>query len=224
MAELNLILLGPPGAGKGTQATNLTADFGLPHIATGDILRAAVAGETDLGKEAKRFMDAGDLVPDSVITGVILERVAEDDARDGFLLDGFPRTVDQADSLGKELEARERRLTGVLLIDTPDDVVIKRISGRRVSRKTGRIYHVDFDPPTHEGRCDVDGSELIQRDDDREETVRKRLVVYHEQTEPLIAYYEDLGLLRRIDGTRSPSEVHAHIRATIATLRLEDEL
>jgi adenylate kinase len=224
MAELNLILLGPPGAGKGTQATNLTADFGLPHIATGDILRAAVAGETDLGKEAKRFMDAGDLVPDSVITGVILERVAEDDARDGFVLDGFPRTVDQADSLGKELEARERRLTGVLLIDTPDDVVIKRISGRRVSRKTGRIYHVDFDPPTHEGRCDVDGSELIQRDDDREETVRKRLVVYHEQTEPLIAYYEDLGLLRRIDGTRSPSEVHAHIRATIATLRLEDEL
>jgi adenylate kinase len=224
MAELNLILLGPPGAGKGTQATNLTADFGLPHIATGDILRAAVAGETDLGKEAKRFMDAGDLVPDSVITGVILERVAEDDARDGFVLDGFPRTVDQADSLGKELEARERRLTGVLLIDTPDDVVIKRISGRRVSRKTGRIYHVDFDPPTHEGRCDVDGSELIQRDDDREETVRKRLVVYHEQTEPLITYYEDLGLLRRIDGTRSPSEVHAHIRATIATLRLEDEL
>jgi adenylate kinase len=224
MAELNLILLGPPGAGKGTQATNLTADFGLPHIATGDILRAAVAGETELGREAKRYMDAGDLVPDKVITGVILERVAEDDARDGFVLDGFPRTVDQADSLGKELEARERRLTGVLLIDTPDDVVIKRISGRRVSRKTGRIYHVDFDPPTHEGRCDVDGSELIQRDDDREETVRKRLVVYHEQTEPLIAYYEDLGLLRRFDGTRSPSEVHAHIRATIATLRLEDEL
>jgi adenylate kinase len=224
MAELNLILLGPPGAGKGTQATNLTADFGLPHIATGDILRAAVAGETELGREAKRYMDAGDLVPDNVITGVILERVAQDDARDGFVLDGFPRTVDQADSLGKELEALERRLTGVLLIDTPDEVVIKRISGRRVSRKTGRIYHIDFDPPAHEGRCDVDGSELIQRDDDREETVRKRLVVYHEQTEPLIAYYEDLGLLRRFDGTRSPSEVHAHIRATIATLRLEDEL
>jgi adenylate kinase len=224
MVELNLILLGPPGAGKGTQAELLTEDFGLPHIATGDILRAAVAAETELGREAKRYMDAGDLVPNSVITGVILERIAEDDARDGFLLDGFPRTVAQADSLGEALNARERRLTGVLLIDTPDDVVVKRISGRRVSATTGRTYHVDFDPPKHEGRCDVDGSELVQRDDDREETVRKRLIVYHEQTEPLIGYYDNLGLLRRFDGTRSPSEVHAHIRATISTLRLEDEL
>ena len=224
MSELNLILLGPPGAGKGTQATLLTEDFGLPHIATGDILRAAVAAETALGREAKRYMDAGDLVPNSVITGVILERIAEDDARDGFLLDGFPRTIEQADSLGEALEASERRLTGVLLIDTPDDVVVKRISGRRVNVATGRTYHVDFDPPKQEGRCDVDGSELVQRDDDREETVRKRLVVYHEQTEPLIGYYDNLGLLRRFDGTRSASEVHAHIRATISTLRLEDEL
>ena len=224
MAELNLILLGPPGAGKGTQATNLTADFGLPHIATGDILRAAVATQTALGKEAKRYMDAGELVPDSVITRVILERVAEDDARDGFLLDGFPRTVDQADSLGGEIEKLGRRLTAALLIEVPDDVVVKRISGRRVSRKTGQVYHVEFDPPKHEGRCDIDGSELIQRDDDREETVRKRLVVYHEQTEPLIHYYEQLGLLRRFDGTASPNEVHAHIRATISTLKLEDEL
>jgi adenylate kinase len=224
MVDLNLILLGPPGAGKGTQAELLTEDFGLPHIATGDILRAAVAAETALGREAKRYMDAGDLVPNSVITGVILERIAEDDARDGFLLDGFPRTIEQADSLGEALEASERRLTGVLLIDTPDDVVVKRISGRRVNVATGRTYHVDFDPPKQEGRCDVDGSELVQRDDDREETVRKRLVVYHEQTEPLIGYYDNLGLLRRFDGTRSASEVHAHIRATISTLRLEDEL
>jgi adenylate kinase len=223
MAELNLILLGPPGAGKGTQAARLTEDFGLPHIATGDILRAAVAAETELGREAKRYMDAGDLVPDKVITGVILERVAQDDARDGFLLDGFPRTVDQADSLGTEIEERGRRLTAALLIDAPDDVVVRRISGRRMSR-SGRIYHVDFDPPKSEGRCDVDGSELIQRDDDREETVRKRLAVYHQQTEPLIAYYDELGLLRRFDGTSSPNEVHAHIRAAIATLRLEDEL
>jgi adenylate kinase len=224
MVDLNLILLGPPGAGKGTQAELLTEDFGLPHIATGDILRAAVAAETALGREAKRYMDAGDLVPNSVITGVILERIAEDDARDGFLLDGFPRTIEQADSLGEALNASERRLTGVLLIDTPDDVVVKRISGRRVNVATGRTYHVDFDPPKQEGRCDVDGSELVQRDDDREETVRKRLVVYHEQTEPLIGYYDSLGLLRRFDGTRSASEVHAHIRATISTLRLEDEL
>ena len=224
MVELNLILLGPPGAGKGTQAELLTEDFGLPHIATGDILRAAVAAETALGREAKRYMDAGDLVPNSVITGVLLERIAEDDARDGFLLDGFPRTIEQADSLGEALNASERRLTGVLLIDTPDDVVVKRISGRRVSVTTGRTYHVDFDPPKQEGRCDIDGSKLVQRDDDREQTVRKRLVVYHEQTEPLIGYYDSLGLLRRFDGTRSASEVHAHIRATISTLRLEDEL
>ena len=224
MVELNLILLGPPGAGKGTQAELLTEDFGLPHIATGDILRAAVAAETALGREAKRYMDAGDLVPNSVITGVLLERIAEDDARDGFLLDGFPRTIEQADSLGEALNASERRLTGVLLIDTPDDVVVKRISGRRVSVTTGRTYHVDFDPPKQEGRCDIDGSKLVQRGDDREQTVRKRLVVYHEQTEPLIGYYDSLGLLRRFDGTRSASEVHAHIRATISTLRLEDEL
>jgi adenylate kinase len=224
MAELNLILLGPPGAGKGTQASRLTEDFGLPHIATGDILRAAVSAHTALGEEAKRYMDAGELVPDSVITRVILERVAEDDARDGFLLDGFPRTVDQANSLGSEIEKHGRRLTAALLIDAPDDVVVKRISGRRMNPATGRIYHVDFDPPKQAGRADEDGSELVQRDDDKEETVRKRLVVYHQQTEPLIEYYEQLGLLRRFDGTASPNEVHAHIRAAISTLKLEDEL
>jgi adenylate kinase len=224
MAELNLILLGPPGAGKGTQATRLTEDFGVPHVATGDILRAAVAEQTELGTEAKRYMDAGELVPDSVITGVILERIAQDDARDGFLLDGFPRTVEQADSLGREIEAAGRRLTAALLIEAPDDVVVKRISGRRVNPSTGRVYHVDFDPPKLAGRDDEDGSELVQRDDDKEETVRKRLVVYHQQTEPLIDYYDKLGLLRRFDGTASPSEVHAHIRAAISTLLREDEL
>jgi adenylate kinase len=224
MAELNLILLGPPGAGKGTQATRLTEDFGLPHIATGDILRAAVSAETPLGQEAKRFMDAGELVPDDVITGVILERIAQDDARDGFLLDGFPRTIDQADSLGSEIEKAGRRLTATLLIEVPDDIVVKRISGRRMNPKTGRIYHVDFDPPKTAGRDDDDGSELVQRDDDKEETVRRRLAVYHQQTEPLIGYYENLGLLRRFDGTASPRDVHAHIRAAISTLQREDEL
>ncbi len=224
MAELNLILLGPPGAGKGTQATRLTEDFRLPHIATGDILRAAVSAQTALGKEAKRYMDGGELVPDSVITGVILDRVAQDDARDGFLLDGFPRTVEQADSLGTEIEKRGRRLTAALLVDAPDDVVVKRISGRRVNPQTGRVYHVDFDPPRLAGRDDDDGSELVQRDDDREETVRRRLAVYHAQTEPLIDYYDRRGLLRRFDGTASPSEVHSHIRAAISTLQREDEL
>jgi adenylate kinase len=224
MSELNLILLGPPGAGKGTQAERLTDDFNLPYIATGNILRRAVAEETPLGKEAKTYMDAGQLVPDEVITGVILESLEQADARDGFILDGFPRTIPQAEALDEGMAAHERSLTAAILVDVPDDEVVRRISGRRVSVKTGRVYHVEFDPPKHEGRCDVDGSRLVQRKDDKPETVAKRLEVYHEQTEPLISYYDDRGLLRRFDGTRSPTEVHDHIRATIATLRLEDEL
>ncbi len=224
MSELNLILLGPPGAGKGTQAERLTDDFNLPYIATGNILRDAVKDETPLGKKAKGFMDAGDLVPDDVITGVILEAVEGDAARDGFLLDGFPRTVPQADALQKGMEKLDRRLTAAILIEVPDEEVIRRLSGRRVSVKTGRVYHIEFDPPKYEGRCDVDGSRLVQRDDDKPETVANRLKVYREQTRPLISYYDDRGLLRRFDGTRSPTEVHDHIRATIATLRLEDEL
>ena len=224
MSELNLILLGPPGAGKGTQAERLTDDFKLPYIATGNILREAVQDETELGQRAKAYMDEGKLVPDELITGIILEAVGSTDAEDGFVLDGFPRTVGQADSLAEGMTSMERELTAAILIDVPDEDVVRRMSGRRVSVKTGRVYHVDFDPPKHDGRCDVDGSRLVQRDDDRPETVRKRLEVYHEQTEPLINYYEDQGLLRRFDGTRSPTEVHDHIRATIATLRLEDEL
>ncbi len=224
MSELNLILLGPPGAGKGTQAALLTEDFGLPHIATGDILRAAREARSELGLLAKEYMDKGELVPDTVVIGVILERVGDDDARDGFLLDGFPRTIEQASALGQQLETHERRLTAVLLLEAPDELVVQRISGRRICRKQGHVYHVDFDPPKHEGRCDVDGSELEQRDDDRAETVRNRLDVYHAQTEPLVGYYEERGLLRRFDGTRSPTQVHERIRATLATLRLEEDL
>ncbi len=223
VTELNLILLGPPGAGKGTQAERLTEDFGLPYFATGDILRAAVAEGTELGLKAKGYMDAGELVPDDVIIGVILEALEADEASDGFLLDGFPRTVPQADALGAALEKVGRALTAVLLIDVPDGEIERRISGRRVSR-SGRVYHVEFDPPKHPDRCDIDGSPLIQRDDDKPETIRKRLAVYHAQTEPLVQYYEDRDLLRRFDGTRTPTEVHDHIRATVATLRLEDEL
>ncbi len=224
VSELNLILLGPPGAGKGTQAERLTDDFRLPHISTGDMLRSAVAAGTPLGETAKGFMDKGELVPDDVIIGVILERLLDDDARDGFLLDGFPRTIEQADALAVELEKLDRRLTAALVIEVPDDEAVRRISGRRVSRKTGRVYHVEFDPPKHAGRCDIDGSELIQRDDDEEATVRTRLEVYRRQTAPLIDYYEERGLLRRLDGTRGPAEVHDHIRATLATLRLEEQL
>jgi adenylate kinase len=223
VSELNLILLGPPGAGKGTQAERLTQDFPLAYIATGDMLRQAVAEGTDLGLKAKAYMDAGDLVPDDVIIGVALERVEADDARDGFLLDGFPRTIGQAEALEAEMEQLGRGITAVLLIDVPDDEIVRRVSGRRVSR-SGRVYHVDFDPPKHDGRCDIDGSPLTQREDDKPEVVRARLAKYHDVTSPLVRYYEDRGLLRRFDGTRNPTEVHDHVRATVATLRLEDSL
>jgi adenylate kinase len=183
-----------------------------------------VRDETALGRQAKSYMDKGELVPDGVITGVILEAIGSADARDGFLLDGFPRTLPQADALTAGMQAADRRLTAVILIDVPDAEVTRRLSGRRVSIKTGRVYHVEFDPPKHEGRCDIDGSRLVQREDDKPETIAKRLAVYHAETEPLCEYYEERGLLRRFDGTRSPTEVHDHIRATIATLRLEEEL
>jgi adenylate kinase len=225
LSELNLILLGPPGAGKGTQADRLRADFGLPLISTGDMLRSQVAEGTDLGKEAKRYMDAGELVPDEVIVQMITDRLADEDARDGFLLDGFPRNLEQAGALEDALSGLDRGLTAALLIEVPDEELLRRLTGRRVCVKNpGHIYHVQSDPPKHEGVCDQDGSRLIQRDDDREATIRRRLQVYHSQTEPLIDYYERGGLLRRFDGQRSPDEVHARIRATIATLRLEEKL
>jgi adenylate kinase len=223
--DLNLILLGAPGAGKGTQAERLAEDFNLPHISTGDMLRAHVADDTELGRRAKSFMEAGELVPDEVIVGMIVQRIDEPDARDGFLLDGFPRNEQQAKALEEALSALGRQLTAVLLIEVPDEEVVRRLAGRRVCVKNPtHIYHVDFDPPKHEDVCDQDGSRLIQRDDDREETVRRRLEVYHAQTEPLIGYYDRAGLLRRVDGRRSPDEVHAHARATVATLRLEEQL
>ncbi len=224
MSELNLILVGPPGAGKGTQAERLVEDFDLPYYATGDILRAAVKEGTELGRRAQELMDRGDLVPDDVICGVIMERIDSSEALDGFLLDGFPRTIPQAEALERSLEALGRRLTAVLAIDVPDEQVVRRLSGRRVCEKNGHLYHVDFDPPKNPGFCDQDGSPLIQREDDREETVRHRLEVFHEQTEPVVERYEGQALLRRFDGTRTPEEVHGHIRATLATLRLEEEL
>jgi adenylate kinase len=223
VTELNLILLGPPGAGKGTQAERLTEDFGLPYISTGDMLREAVKGGTELGKKAKSYMDQGELVPDEVIIGVILEKVEGAEAADGFILDGFPRTIAQAEALDEAFTKLGRDLTATILLEVPDDELVRRLSGRRVSA-AGRPYHVDFSPPKVPGKCDVDGSDLIQRDDDKPDVVRNRLEVYHAQTAPLVGYYEERGILKRFDGTRPPTEVHDHIRATIATLKLEDEL
>jgi adenylate kinase len=222
VSELNLILLGPPGAGKGTQAARLTEDFGLPYIGTGDLLREHKREGTELGREAKEYMESGRLVPDELVIKMILEKV-EEEGDDGFLLDGFPRTIGQADALADALEQRGRTLTAALLIDAPDEVVIERLSGRRQCSE-GHLYHVKYDPPKREGVCDRCGKPLHQRDDDRPEAIRERLKTYHEQTEPLIEYYEQRGLLRRFDGTRDKVEVHDHIRATLATLRLEERL
>jgi len=224
MPELNLVLLGPPGSGKGTQGERLQEDFRLPYWATGDILRAAVRNGTELGAAAKEYMDRGDLVPDDLICQVIMERVDSSEAADGFILDGFPRTLGQADVLDRGMERLGRRLTAALLLDAPDEEVIRRLSGRRICVKNGHLYHIEFDPPKREGVCDQDGSRLIQRDDDKPETIERRLEVYHSETSPLVEHYDGQGILRRFDAARPPGEVHDHIRATIATLRLEDEL
>jgi len=215
-AQLNVVLLGAPGAGKGTQAERIAAQFGLPHVSTGEILRAAVAAGTELGRTAQRFMQAGELVPDEVVVGIIRERLAEPDAGRGFLLDGFPRTLEQAAALDDMLAAADRGLTHVVVLDVPEAELIERLSGRRMCRSCGKGYHVVFDPPQKEGVCDACGGELYQRADDNEETVRNRLVVYGKQTEPLIAYYTDKGLVRTVfGGGRMPNEVWVDVRVVL---------
>jgi adenylate kinase len=217
MPELNLVLLGPPGSGKGTQGERLQAELKLPYWATGDILRAAVREGTELGRLAKQYMDRGDLVPDEVIVGAIGERIASEEAAAGFILDGFPRTVPQAEALALKMSELGRELTAVLLIDASDEEVTRRLGGRRTCAENGHVFHVDFNPPQREGVCDVDDSELLVRDDDRPEVIANRLETYHAKTEPLISFYGERGLLQRIDGCAAPDEVTEELRSTLAT-------
>jgi len=221
MSELNLVLLGPPGSGKGTQGERLQEDLELPYWATGDILRAAVREGTELGREAKQYMERGDLVPDELIVGMIGQRIDSAEAADGFILDGFPRTAPQAKALTEKLEELGRGLTAVLLIDVSDDEVVRRLGGRRTCVEGGHVFHVDFNPPRQDGVCDIDGSELVVRDDDKPEVIRHRLEQYHAKTEPLIEHYDTRSLLRRIDGAEAPDAVADEISRTLATLRLE---
>ena len=204
---MRIVLVGPPGAGKGTQAQFIASHLSIPKISTGDIFRANVSGNTPLGQKAKEFMDRGDLVPDEVTIAMVRDRLAEEDAQEGFLLDGFPRNVPQAETLKKILSEMDRKLDLVLELVVDDDEVVRRLSGRRTCRKCGRIWHVAFDPPTKDGVCDNCGGELFQRDDDREETIRHRLEVYQEQTAPLASFYADEGILVGLDATGPVEEV-----------------
>ncbi len=206
---MNLILLGPPGAGKGTQAKMLIKKFGIPQISTGDILRSAVKEQSPMGKKAKDFMDAGALVPDDVVVGIVEERISDSDCSGGYILDGFPRTVAQADSLSKTLRRNGSGIDHVLALSVNQEELLARITGRRTCKNCGAGYHLLYDPPKQSGICSECGGELYQRDDDREETMRRRLEVYEEQTSPLISYYGERALLRTIDGMGEMDQIHS---------------
>lgn len=212
---MRLILLGPPGAGKGTQATRLVEKYEIPQISTGDILRAAVRQGTELGKSAKAYMDAGKLVPDAVVIGIIGERLREADCANGYILDGFPRTVAQADALKDTVAQLGQGIDHVLSVEVPNEELVQRLSGRRTCKGCGAMYHLKFSPPKAAGRCDKCGGELFQRDDDQEATIRARLKVYDEQTAPLISYYRKAGLLRPIDGKGGMEEILGRITAVL---------
>lgn len=209
---MNLILLGAPGAGKGTQAKKIADLCNIPHISTGDIFRANIKQGTELGKKAKTYMDAGDLVPDELVCDLVVDRIQQDDCTKGFILDGFPRTIPQAEALTNALNAIEQKMEYALNIDVPDENIIHRMAGRRACVGCGATYHVEFNPTKKEGICDVCGEELILRDDDKPETVKNRLNVYHEQTKPLIEYYNKENITHTIDGTQTMDEVFNDIR------------
>ncbi|MBJ7884664.1 adenylate kinase [Bacillaceae bacterium HSR45] len=204
---MNIILMGLPGAGKGTQASEIVKKFPIPHISTGDMFRKAIKDETDLGKEAKSYMDRGELVPDEVTVGIIKERISEDDAKKGFLLDGFPRTIDQAEALNSIMAELDRNIDAVINIEVPEEELMNRLTGRRICENCGTTYHLVFNPPKVEGICDLDGGKLYQREDDNPETVSNRLKVNVKQSKPILEYYDNKGVLKNIDGSKDIEEV-----------------
>lgn len=212
---MNLLLLGPPGAGKGTQAKRLTDALRIPQISTGDMLRNAIKSGSELGMRAKRFMDEGALVPDEIAIDLVAERTREPDCRSGFLLDGFPRTIVQADALATMLQKQGRAVDHVLALQVDNDELVRRLTGRRTCRRCMRTYHVEFNPPRETGICDVCGGELYQREDDKEQAIRTRLIAYEGETKPLLEYYARRGLLRTIDGRGSVDAVYVRIRAVL---------
>ncbi len=213
---MKIVMLGAPGAGKGTQAKMIAAEYGLPHISTGDIFRANIKEGTELGKEAKTYMDAGQLVPDELTVKILLDRVAKDDCKNGYVLDGFPRTIPQAKVLDEALTALGEKIDFAIDVDVPDENIVRRMGGRRACVTCGATYHIEHVPPKAEGICDTCGSELILRDDDKPETVSNRLKVYHDQTQPLIDFYTEKGVLRSVDGTVDMMDVFAAIKAILA--------
>ncbi len=215
MNVLNLVLLGPPGAGKGTQAKSIATEYGIPHISTGDIFRKNIAEETPLGKKAKEYIDQGLLVPDQLTIDIVKDRLSQDDCKKGFLLDGFPRTVFQAESLDKMLQEDDKKIDVALLIEVPREDILKRMTGRRVCGSCGASYHVVFNPTKVEGICDACGKEVIQRKDDKEDTVKERLTVYDNQTQPLISYYKECNKLSEVDGTQAIDKVFEDIKSLL---------
>ena len=212
---MRIILLGPPGAGKGTQAAGIVEKYNIPHISTGDIFRKNIKEGTDLGKKAKEYMDQGLLVPDELVVDLVVDRVAADDCSNGYVLDGFPRTIPQAEALDAALAKIGEAMDYAINVEVPDENIVKRMSGRRACVACGATYHIEHIPPKTEGICDTCGKELILRDDDKPETVLKRLNVYHEQTQPLIDYYTGKGILKEVDGTKDMSEVFDEIVAIL---------
>lgn len=212
---MKIIMLGAPGAGKGTQAKKIAEKYGIPHISTGDIFRANIKGGTELGMKAKSYMDQGQLVPDDVTISMLLNRISEADCADGYVLDGFPRTIPQAESLTKALSERDEKMDYAVNVDVPDQAIVERMSGRRACLACGATYHIVYNAPKKTGVCDACGENLVLRDDDKPETVQKRLTVYHDQTQPLIDYYQQAGILATVDGTKDLNDVFTDITAIL---------